>query len=170
MGGREHGVGAFSGILDHDVAGIVDAIGVVAAVPDHQVSARESIEQIGEGRTAQRVVVWVTGDLDCPCKNRPVKIVRPSNSGIDNGRIHMHEQGVGGPDGRAGLRHDVVASRQLDHPARRLDSDPREDVEVVAGGSGVTGTQVEESARRDVRRDSQRAGAREYLRVPAGVR
>ena len=51
-----------------------------------------------------------------------------------------------------------------------MESDPREDVEVVAGGSGVTGTQVEESARRDVRRDSQRAGAREYLRVPAGVR
>ena len=47
---------------------------------------------------------------------------------------------------------------------------PAEDGQVVAGGSGVTGTQVEESARRDVRRDSQRAGAREYLRVPAGVR
>ena len=67
----------------------------------------------------------------------------------------MHEQGVGGLDGRAGLRGDIVASYELNRAARRPDSDPREDGEVVAGGSGVTGTQVEESARRDIRRDGR---------------
>ena len=63
----------------------------------------------------------------------------------------------------------IVAGRQLDRGAGRLDSDPGEDGEVVAGGSRVTGNEIEEPARGDVRGDGQRA-ARTYLRDANGIR
>src|SRR5258708_9332246 len=49
-------VRAFTGILTHHIAGIVDDVGVVAGPADHRVGSRAEVKRIAALGTRQRVV------------------------------------------------------------------------------------------------------------------
>ena len=56
---RPNRVGPGRCAFGHDVAGIVDDVGVVAAAADHSVRAHAAVQGIGPGRTRERVVLAV---------------------------------------------------------------------------------------------------------------
>ncbi len=51
----KHRIGAFAGILEHEVAGIVDEVGIVAEAADHRIGAGAAIEQVVAAVPEQRV-------------------------------------------------------------------------------------------------------------------
>ena len=61
-----HGVGAFACSLGHDVAGVVDDVGVVARAADHRVGAAAAVERVVAGVAGERVGERVAGAVDVP--------------------------------------------------------------------------------------------------------
>ena len=52
------------GVLEHDVAGIIDKIGIVAGTPEHGVGAAGAVEQVVPGIAVKRVRLVVAVTLE----------------------------------------------------------------------------------------------------------
>jgi hypothetical protein len=58
----QHAIGALAGILDHDVAAIVDVIGIAAEAAAHDVGPRPPVEYVEDETAVQDIVVRATVD------------------------------------------------------------------------------------------------------------
>src|SRR5262249_21734977 len=81
---------AFARAFDHDVAGIVDDIEIVAAEPGHGVGAGLAVERVGAGIAAQAIGHVVAGEVD----RRGAGIVGGGQQfGIDARRLGVADAG-----------------------------------------------------------------------------
>jgi hypothetical protein len=55
VGGGEHHIVAFVGVLDDHVAGVVDEVGVVAGAAGHDIGAAAAVEQVRPGIAVEQV-------------------------------------------------------------------------------------------------------------------
>ena len=51
-------------VLGHEIAGVVDHVGVVARAPRQRIGARRAVEDVGAGIAGKRVVRRVPGGVD----------------------------------------------------------------------------------------------------------
>src|SRR5262249_148512 len=60
---RENDVGAFAGVLEHAIAGIVDEVDVVAGTAEHGIGSALAVEEVVAGIAEQRIGIAVAVTL-----------------------------------------------------------------------------------------------------------